>query len=97
MIDLYFWPTPNGYKAAIMLAELDLEYRVVPVDITAGEQFHPEFLKINPNNKVPAIVDHDGPHNKPYAVFESAVVLIYLAEKSGRFLSQDPEKRQMEQ
>ena len=93
MIDLYFWPTPNGYKAAIMLAELDLEYRVVPIDITAGEQFHPEFLKINPNNKVPAIVDHDGPHNKPYAVFESAVVLIYLAEKSGRFLSQDPEKR----
>ena len=93
MIDLYFWPTPNGYKAAIMLAESGLDYRVIPVDITAGEQFHPEFLKINPNNKVPAIVDHDGPHNKPYAVFESAVVLIYLAEKSGRFLSQDPEKR----
>ena len=93
MIDLYFWPTPNGYKAAIMLAELDLEYRVIPVDITAGKQFEPEFLKINPNNKVPAIVDHDGPHNKPYAVFESAVVLLYLAEKSGKFLSQDPEKR----
>jgi len=65
MIDLYFWPTPNGYKAAIMLAELDLPYRVIPVDITAGEQFRPEFLKINPNNKVPAIVDHDGPHNRP--------------------------------
>jgi len=76
-----------------MLAELDLEYRVIPVDITAGKQFEPEFLKINPNNKVPAIVDHDGPHNKPYAVFESAVVLLYLAEKSGKFLSQDPAKR----
>jgi GSH-dependent disulfide-bond oxidoreductase len=67
MIDLYFWPTPNGYKAAIMLAELDLEYRVIPVDITAGKQFEPEFLKINPNNKVPAIVDHDGPQTIRYA------------------------------
>ena len=93
MIDLYFWPTPNGYKAAIMLAETGLDYRVIPVDITAGEQFRPEFLKINPNNKVPAIVDHDGPHNKPYAVFESAVILIYLAEKAGKFLPRDPEER----
>lgn len=93
MIDLYFWPTPNGYKAAIMLAELDLQYRVIPVDITAGEQFRPEFLKINPNNKVPAIVDHDGPHNKPYSVFESAAILIYLSEKTGKFLPQDSEGR----
>ncbi|HQS45866.1 MAG: glutathione S-transferase [Rhizobiales bacterium 24-66-13] len=93
MIDLYFWPTPNGYKAAIMLAELDLPHRVIPVDITAGEQFKPEFLKINPNNKVPAIVDHDGPRHTPYAVFESAAILIYLAEKTGKFIPQDPEGR----
>lgn len=93
MIDLYFWPTPNGYKAAIMLAELDLPYTVIPVDITAGEQFEPEFLKVNPNNKVPAIVDHDGPHNKPFAVFESAVVLMYLAEKAGKFLPEDAGRR----
>lgn len=93
MIDLYFWPTPNGYKAAIMLAELDLPYNVIPVDITAGEQFRPEFLEINPNNKVPAIVDHDGPHHRPIAIFESAAVLLYLAEKTGRFLPEDPVKR----
>ncbi len=93
MIDLYFWPTPNGYKAAIMLAELDLPYTVIPVDITAGEQFEPDFLKVNPNNKVPAIVDHDGPHNKPFAVFESAVVLMYLAEKAGKFLPKDAGRR----
>lgn len=90
MIDLYFWPTPNGYKAAIMLAELDLPYKVVPIDITAGAQFEPDYLRINPNNKVPAIVDHDGPHGTPHAVFESGALLIYLAEKSGKFLSQDP-------
>lgn len=76
-----------------MLAELDLPYNVIPVDITAGEQFKPEFLKVNPNNKVPAIVDHDGPHKRPFAVFESAVVLIYLAEKTGKFLPKDPERR----
>lgn len=93
MIDLYFWPTPNGYKAAIMLAELGLPHNVIPIDITAGEQFRPEFLKINPNNKVPAIVDHDGPHNEPFAVFESAVILIYLAEKTGRLLPGDAGKR----
>ena len=93
MIDLYFWPTPNGYKAAIMLAELDLPYNVLPINITAGEQFKPDFLKINPNNKVPAIVDHDGPHNKPFAVFESAVILMYLAEKTGNFLPEDAGKR----
>lgn len=76
-----------------MLAELDLPYNVIPVDITAGEQFKLEFNKINPNNKVPAIVDHDGPHNKPFAVFESAVVLMYLAEKSGKFLPEDAGRR----
>ncbi len=93
MIDLYFWPTPNGYKAAIMLAELSLSYNVIPVDITAGAQFKPEFLKVNPNNKVPAIVDHDGPHGQPFAVFESGAILIYLAEKSGRFIPDDPAAR----
>lgn len=93
MIDLYFWPTPNGYKAAIMLAELDLPYRVIPIDITGGAQFEPEYLQINPNNKVPAIVDHDGPHGQPFAVFESGALLIYLAEKAGKFLSDDPVAR----
>ncbi len=93
MIDLYFWPTPNGYKAAIMLAELGLPYNVIPVDITAGEQFRPEYLEVNPNNKVPAIVDHDGPHNRPIKIFESAAVLLYLAEKTGRFLPEDPVRR----
>lgn len=93
MIDLYFWPTPNGYKAAIMLAELDLDYTVVPVDITAGKQFEPDFLRVNPNNKVPAIVDHDGPHGKPFAIFESGAVLIYLAEKEGKFLPKEPVAR----
>ena len=93
MIDLYFWPTPNGYKAAIMLAELGLPYNVSPVDITAGEQFRPEYLEVNPNNKVPAIVDHDGPHNRPIKIFESAAVLLYLAEKTGRFLPEDPVRR----
>jgi GSH-dependent disulfide-bond oxidoreductase len=93
MIDLYFWPTPNGYKAAIMLAELDLPYNVIPIDITAGAQFEPDYLRINPNNKVPAIVDHDGPHGNPFAVFESGALLIYLAEKAGKFLSDDPVTR----
>lgn len=93
MIDLYFWPTPNGYKAAIMLAELDFDYSVFPVDITAGDQFSEEYRSINPNSKVPAIVDHDGRHGKPFPIFESGAVLIYLAEKSGQFLSKDPALR----
>jgi len=93
MIDLFFWPTPNGYKAAIMLAESGLAYNVVPVDITSGQQFDPEYVKVNPNSKVPAIVDHDGPHGKSFPVFESGAVLMYLAEKSERFLSADPAER----
>ncbi len=93
MIDLYFWPTPNGYKTAIMLAEIDLSYNVLPVDITAGAQFKPEFLKVNPNNKVPGIVGHDGPHGQPFAVVEAGAILIYLAEKSGRFIPDDPAAR----
>ena len=90
MIDFYFWPTPNGYKAAIMLAELDAEYSVVPINITAGAQYEPEFEEINPNSKVPAIVDHDGPQGRRLPVFESGAILIYLAEKYGKFLSEDP-------
>lgn len=86
MIDVYFWTTPNGYKVTIMLAELGLHYRVVPINITAGEQFRPAFLSISPNNKIPAIVDHDGPGGKSLSVFESGAILLYLAEKTGKLL-----------
>ena len=86
MIDLYTWPTPNGHKVHIMLEETGMDYRVIPIDIGAGDQFKPEFLEISPNNKMPAIVDLDGPGGKPYSLFESGAILLYLAEKSGRFL-----------
>ncbi len=86
MIDLHTWPTPNGFKVSIMLEETGLPYTVIPVDISKGDQFEPEFLKISPNNKMPAIVDHDGPDGGPYALFESGAVLMYLAEKTGRFM-----------
>jgi len=86
MIDLYTWPTPNGHKVHIMLEETGMEYRVIPVNIGAGDQFDPEFLKISPNNKMPAIVDLDGPGGKRYSLFESGAILLYLADKSGRFL-----------
>ncbi len=86
MIDLYTWSTPNGYKASIALEEMELGYRPIPVNIGRGEQFTPEFLALNPNNKVPTIVDHDGPSGAPFAVFESGAILIYLAEKCGRLL-----------
>lgn len=86
MIDLYTFSTPNGRKVSIMLEELELPYRTHVVDITKGEQFKPEFLAINPNNKIPAIVDSDGPDGRPLTVFESGAILIYLAEKSGRLL-----------
>jgi len=89
MIDLYTWATPNGYKASIALEELELAYRTVPVNISAGEQFTQTFLEISPNNKIPAIVDHDGPGGEPLAVFESGAILIYLAEKAGRLLPAD--------
>ncbi len=82
MIDLYFWATPNGYKVSILLEELTLPYQVIPVHIGKGEQFAPEFLAISPNNKIPAIVDHDGPHGEPYPVFESGAILMYLANKT---------------
>ncbi|MFO1427861.1 MAG: glutathione S-transferase N-terminal domain-containing protein [Steroidobacteraceae bacterium] len=86
MIDLYYWPTPNGHKVPILLEEAGLPYRVRPVDMLRGEQFRPAFLRINPNNKIPAIVDRDGPGGRPFKLFESGAILQYLAEKAGRFL-----------
>ncbi len=90
MIDLYYWTTPNGHKITIGLEEFGLEYRFKPVDINVGEQFHPDFLKIAPNNRIPAIVDHapvDG--GAAISIFESGAILQYLAEKTGRFMAKD--------
>jgi GST-like protein len=84
-IDLYYWPTPNGYKISIMLEECRLPYRVVPVNISKGDQFKPEFLAISPNNRMPAIVDPDGPGGKPISIFESGAILQYLGRKTGKF------------
>ena len=92
MIDLYYWPTPNGWKISIMLEECGLEYRLIPVDIGRGDQFKPEFLAISPNNRMPAIVDHDAAGG-PVSVFESGAILMYLAEKTGRFLPAEPRAR----
>jgi GST-like protein len=86
MIDVYSWATPNGHKVHIMLEELGLDYRAHAVDIGAGDQFAEEFLKISPNNKIPAIVDSDGPDGKPISLFESGAILIYLAGKTGKLL-----------
>ncbi len=88
MIDVFSWPTPNGHKVHIMLEECGLEYRAIPVNIGAGDQFKPEFLKISPNNKIPAITDPHGPDGKPISLFESGAILVYLAAKTGRFLPQ---------
>ena len=88
MIDLYTWTTPNGRKISVMLEECGIPYRVHKVNIGAGEQFKPEFLAINPNNRIPAIVDPQGPEGKPLPLFESGAILIYLAEKSGKFYPQ---------
>ena len=93
MIDLYSWPTPNGHKVHIMLEECALPYRVHPIDIGKGDQFTPDFLAISPNNKIPAILDPNGPGGKPLALFESGAILIYLAEKTGQLLPQDPAAR----
>ena len=94
MIDLYFWSTPNGYKVSILLEELGLPYRVIPVHIGKGDQFKPEFLRISPNNKIPAIVDPDGPGGEPVAMFESGAIMMYLAEKTGwRFLPEPMRQR----
>lgn len=90
LIEVYSWPTPNGHKVHIMLEECDLPYQVKPVDIGAGEQFEPAFLAISPNNKVPAIVDPQGPDGAPLALFESGAILLYLAAKTGKFLPKDP-------
>ncbi len=90
MIDLYYWPTPNGHKVTMFLEEAGLPYRIVPVNIRAGEQFKAEFLAISPNNRMPAIVDHtptDG--GNPLSVFESGAILVYLAEKAEQFIPQD--------
>ena len=89
MIKHYYWPTPNGHKTAIMLEEVGLEYELHPINILEGEQFNPEFIAISPNNRIPAIVDTDGPHGKPYAVFESGAILMYLAEKTGKLWPAD--------
>jgi GST-like protein len=92
-IDVHSWPTPNGHKVHIMLEECGLPYRAIPVNIGAGEQFRPGFLEISPNNKIPAIVDPDGPDGKPISLFESGAILVYLASKTGRFLpASDREK-----
>lgn len=86
MIEVYSWATPNGHKVHIMLEECGVPYRVIPVDIGAGDQFNPDFLAISPNNKIPAIIDPDGPEGKPYSLFESGAILMYLASKTGKFL-----------
>ena len=94
MIDLYTWRTPNGRKVSIMLEEAELPYAAHPVNIGEDEQFAPDFLAISPNNKIPAIVDRDGPGGGPYSVFESGAILLYLSEKAGgRFLPRDPRPR----
>ncbi|MEX0942370.1 MAG: glutathione binding-like protein [Pseudomonadales bacterium] len=94
MIDLYYWPTPNGWKVSIMLEECELPYNLVPVDIGGGDQFKADFLRISPNNRMPAIVDHQplggSPGASPLAIFESGAILEYLAEKTGKFLPGDP-------
>ena len=90
MIDLYTWGTPNGRKVSVMLEELGLPYNVFPINIMKDEQFDPDFLKISPNNKIPAIVDHEGPNGEPISVFETGAILIYLADKTDRFLPKEP-------
>ncbi|MDY7578556.1 glutathione binding-like protein [Herbaspirillum sp. RTI4] len=95
MIDVYSWPTPNGHKVHIMLEECGLPYRVHSIDIGAGEQFSPDFLSISPNNKIPAIVDADGPDGKPISLFESGAILVYLAGKAGKFLGDSDREKFM--
>jgi GST-like protein len=93
MIEVYSWATPNGHKVHIMLEECGLPYHVTPVNIGAGDQFKPEFLAISPNNKIPAIVDSDGPDGQPMSLFESGAILMYLAGKTGRFLPASTRER----
>lgn len=93
MIDVYYWPTPNGKKITVFLEETGLEYKIVPVNIRKGEQFEQNFLKISPNNKMPAIVDHEGPGGKPISLFESGAILMYLAEKTGKLMPSETRAR----
>ena len=93
MIEVYSWPTPNGHKVHIMLEECKLRYTAIPVNIGTGDQFKPEFLKISPNNKIPALVDPDGPDGKPIALFESGAILLYLAGKTGKFLPKSDRRK----
>ena len=94
MIDLHYWPTPNGHKITMFLEETGLPYRIVPVNIGAGEQFKPDFLAIAPNNRMPAIVDHDpAGGGAPISVFESGAILVYLADKTGQFLPKEVRER----
>jgi GST-like protein len=93
MIELYIWGTPNGKKISIMLEEIGLPYNVHPIRIGEGDQFKPDYIKINPNSKIPAITDTEGPGGKLINIFESGAILIYLAEKTGKLLSADPVKR----
>jgi GST-like protein len=94
LIDLYYWPTPNGWKVSIALEELELAYRTIPVHIGRGAQFEPDFLAISPNNRIPAIVDRDPEGGgEPISVFESGAILLYLAEKTGRLIPTDPRDR----
>ena len=93
MIDLYYAPTPNGWKISIMLEEAGIEYNVIPINLGAGDQFKPEFLKISPNNRMPVIVDKDGPQGEEVSVFESGAILMYLGEKSGKFFPQSDKER----
>jgi GST-like protein len=93
MIDVYTWATPNGHKVHIMLEECGLPYAVHPVNIGTGDQFRPEFLAISPNNKIPAIVDSDGPEGRAISLFESGAILVYLASKTGRFLPKSDRKK----
>ena len=86
MIDVYSWPTPNGHKVHIMLEECGLPYRAIPVNIGTGDQFQPAFLALSPNNKIPAIVDPEGPDGRPISLFESGAILVYLAAKTGKFM-----------
>jgi GSH-dependent disulfide-bond oxidoreductase len=93
VIDLYTWTTPNGRKVSIMLEELGLPYRVHPINIGKDDQFKPDFIKINPNSKIPAIVDPDGPGAKPYSIMESGAILVYLADKTGKLLAKSGRAR----
>jgi GST-like protein len=88
MIDVYYWGTPNGHKVIIALEEMGLEYQIFPINILENDQFQPDFLKISPNNKIPAIVDQNGPRGEPISVFESGAILQYLGEKLDCFIQQ---------